>query len=332
MNNSRKLIAEIGGNHEGDFGLAKEILQSSLETDVDVVKFQIYTGDSLVNKSISKQRNQHFKKFELSIDNYLELAEITISKRKEFNASIWDISLFNEFHRYLNFFKIGSGDFTNIHLLKQLSQFNKPFYLSTGLCDFNEVKKVVSYVKSLNDFYKESSSICLMQCTSMYPIKKTDSHLSVLNNYRKLNVDIGYSDHTEDNDALVTAYTLGAKKLEFHYTLEKLKTNEFRDHKVSLVKDEVDDLINRVNIVDDLLGDPNKKPTPIEINSGHVISFRRAVFLNRNIKKGEIVKEKDLVFLRPNNGVSAFEYKLLLGKKCLRDISSLEILKFDYFE
>ena len=329
---NKKLIAEIGGNHEGDFGLAKEILQSSLETDVDVVKFQIYTGDSLVNKNISKQRNQHFKKFELSIDNYLELAEITISKGKEFNASIWDISLFNEFHRYLNFFKIGSGDFTNIHLLKQLSQFNKPFYLSTGLCDFNEVKKVVSYVKSLNDFYKESSSICLMQCTSMYPIKKTDSHLSVLNNYRKLNVDIGYSDHTEDNDALVTAYTLGAKKLEFHYTLEELKTNEFRDHKVSLVKDEVDDLINRINIVDDLLGDPNKKPTPIEINSGHVISFRRAVFLNRNIKKGEIVKEKDLVFLRPNNGVSAFEYKLLLGKKCLRDISSLEILKFDYFE
>ena len=60
MKNKRKLIAEIGGNHEGDFGLAKEILYSSLETDVDVVKFQIYTGDSLVNKRISIKRNQHF--------------------------------------------------------------------------------------------------------------------------------------------------------------------------------------------------------------------------------------------------------------------------------
>lgn len=332
MNNRRKLIAEIGGNHEGDFGLAKEILHSSLETDVDVVKFQIYTGDSLVNKSVSEQRNQHFKKFELSIDNYLELAEITISKGKEFNASIWDISLFNEFHRYLNFFKIGSGDFTNIHLLKQLSQFKKPFYLSTGLCDFNEVKKVVAYVKSLNGFYKETSSICLMQCTSMYPIRKTDSHLSVLNNYKKLNVDIGYSDHTEDNDALVTAYTLGAKKLEFHYTLEKLKTNEFRDHKVSLIKNEVDDLINRINIVDDLLGDPNKKPTPIEINSGHVTSFRRGVYFNRDIKKGEIVNEKDLVFLRPNNGVSAIDYSILLGKKCKESILALVPLNINLFE
>ena len=332
MNNRRKLIAEIGGNHEGDFGLAKEILHSSLETDVDVVKFQIYTGDSLVNKSISKQRNQHFKKFELSIDNYLELAEITITKGKEFNASIWDISLFNEFHRYLNFFKIGSGDFTNIHLLKQLSQFNKPFYLSTGLCDFNEVKKVVSYVKSLNDFYKEPSSICLMQCTSMYPIKKTDSHLSVLQNYKKLNVDIGYSDHTEDNDALVTAYTLGAKKLEFHYTLEKLKTNVFRDHKVSLIKNEVDDLINSLNIVDDLLGDSNKKPAKIEIDSGHVTSFRRGVFLNRKLKKGEIINEKDLVFLRPNVGISAIDYMTILGRKCLKEINPLDVLNFSDFE
>ena len=332
MKNKRKLIAEIGGNHEGDFILAKEILDSALETNVDVVKFQIYTGDTLVNKNISKQRNQHFKKFELSIDNYLELAEITTSKGKEFNASIWDMSLFDPFHKYLNFFKIGSGDFTNIHLLKQLSQFKKPFYFSTGLCDCEEVEKVVSYVKSLNNFYKKSSSICLMQCTSMYPIKKTDCNLSVLKNYKKLNVDLGYSDHTEDNDAMVTAYTLGAKKLEFHYTLKKLKTNEFRDHKVSLVKSEVDDLINKLNIVDKLLGNSDKRPTQIEIDSGHVSSFRRGVYFHRDMIKGEVVKENDLVFLRPNNGISAIDYKLLIGRKCKKSILALDPLNIDLFE
>ena len=53
--NSKKLIAEIGGNHEGDFGVAKELLLSSLETDIETVKFQIYTGDSLVNKILSPE-------------------------------------------------------------------------------------------------------------------------------------------------------------------------------------------------------------------------------------------------------------------------------------
>jgi len=332
MKNKRKLIAEIGGNHEGDFGLAKEMLYSCLETEVDTVKFQIYTGDTLVNKNISKVRNQHFKKFELSIDNYLELAEITTSNGKEFNASIWDISLFNEFYKYLNFFKIGSGDFTNIHLIKQLSEHKKPFYLSTGLCDFEEVKKIVNYVKSLNDYYQNFNSICLMQCTSMYPIPKKDANLSVLSSYKNLNVDIGYSDHTEDNDALVFAYAVGAKKLEFHYTLNKLKNNKFRDHKVSLTQEDVLSLIDRLNIIDVLLGTSEKKPTGIEIDSGHVNSFRRGTFLNKNLKKDEIITINDICFLRPNVGISSLDYQKILGKKCIKNINRLEVLDFEYFK
>ena len=73
------LIAEIGGNHEGNFEYAKELTRLAIESNVDFIKYQIYTGDTLVSKLENPQRNQHFKKFELSIDNYLELAEITIS-------------------------------------------------------------------------------------------------------------------------------------------------------------------------------------------------------------------------------------------------------------
>lgn len=332
MIKKRKLIAEIGGNHEGDFAIAKELLFSALETNVDIVKFQIYTGDTLVNRKLSKERNEHFKRFELSIDNYLELAEITTSYGKEFNASIWDISLYHEFYKFLNFFKIGSGDFTNIHLIKQLSNYRKPFYLSTGLCSFQEVKEIVSIVKSLNSFYRECSSICLMQCTSMYPIAHSDANLSVLKSYRDLNVEIGYSDHTEDLEALVASYILGAETLEFHFTMEKLRNNKFRDHKVSLTKDDVSELVKRLNTVDMLLGDPVKRPTKIEIDNDHLVSFRRAVYFNRNMKKGEVVREIDLVFLRPCIGVPAIEYVKVVGKICLTHVAAFEPLDLGYFE
>ena len=60
------LIAEIGGNHEGDFEYAKKLTQLALASGADYVKFQIYTGDGLVNPVEGAARNEHFKKFELS--------------------------------------------------------------------------------------------------------------------------------------------------------------------------------------------------------------------------------------------------------------------------
>ena len=60
------LIAEIGGNHEGNFEYAKKLTQLAIESNVDFIKYQIYTGDTLVSKLESPKRNSHFKKFELN--------------------------------------------------------------------------------------------------------------------------------------------------------------------------------------------------------------------------------------------------------------------------
>ena len=65
------LIAEIGGNHEGNFEYAKQLTQLAIDTNVDFIKFQIYTGDTLVSQIESPTRNQHFKKFELSNEQHL---------------------------------------------------------------------------------------------------------------------------------------------------------------------------------------------------------------------------------------------------------------------
>ena len=150
----RRLIAEIVGNHEGDFMVAKDLLYSALETECEVVKFQIYTGDTLVNQKLSPDRNKHFKKFELSLDQYHELAELTEAHGKEFNASIWDINLFKEFDKYLKFIKVGSGDMTNYPLLREMASIGLPMVLSTGLATFSEVEDVVSFIKKENDIYK----------------------------------------------------------------------------------------------------------------------------------------------------------------------------------
>ena len=65
------LIAEIGGNHEGNFNYAKKLTKLAIKSDVDVIKFQIYTGDTLVNELQSPSRNKHFKKISIEQKNII---------------------------------------------------------------------------------------------------------------------------------------------------------------------------------------------------------------------------------------------------------------------
>ena len=51
--NGPLLIAEIGGNHEGSFQYAKKLLNLSCLSNIDVIKYQIYQGNTLVNKNLS---------------------------------------------------------------------------------------------------------------------------------------------------------------------------------------------------------------------------------------------------------------------------------------
>ena len=43
-------IAEIGGNHEGDFNYAKRLVKDAISSGVQVVKLQTYYADKLTNK------------------------------------------------------------------------------------------------------------------------------------------------------------------------------------------------------------------------------------------------------------------------------------------
>ena len=125
--------------------------------------------------------------------------------------------------------------------------------------------------------------------------------------------------------ALKSAYTLGAQILEFHFT-DTRKNKIFRDHKVSLNLNETKELIKDLKRIRNLLGTNIKKPTASEIKSKHLISFRRGVYLNKDLKKGSKIRESDIVCLRPNIGVDAKNYRNIIGRKVKRNIKKLEKL------
>ncbi|MCZ4319935.1 N-acetylneuraminate synthase family protein [Aequorivita viscosa] len=337
MNNSFKgkngplLIAEIGGNHEGNFEYAKKLTQLAIESGADYVKFQIYKGDTLVSKLESPDRNNHFKKFELSEEQHIKLAKMVTNAGVKYMASVWDPESIDWIDDYIQIYKIGSGDLTAYPVLKKTTERNKPMIISTGLSSEEDVVKSINYIQSVNPRYKEKDMIGVLQCTSMYPIPLSDSNLSVMDRFRNLtNLTVGYSDHTEGILALKYAYAMGAEILEFHFTDDR-EGKTFRDHKVSLTKTDVHDLISEIKLINILRGNEVKSPCEIEIENHHDITFRRAVYPSINIKAGEKINHNNLTTLRPNHGIDARLYDDLIGKTALIDLEAHQKLDWKYF-
>ena len=324
------LIAEIGGNHEGDFDFALDLTHQAIDADVDIIKYQIYTGATLVNKKESPDRVEHFKIFELTQNNHVQLAELCIQNGIQYSASIWDESVLEWIDPFLKLYKIGSGDLTAFPLLKKIAEKGKPIILSTGLSSLEEIVESVNYIRSINPIYDLPEKLAILQCTSLYPNKDMDVNLNILKTLRKtFEYPIGYSDHTEGTLALRIAFSMGAKILEFHFTNSR-EGKTFRDHFVSLTGQEVKELIRDIKIINNLHGSNKKKPTEQEISTDHVRSFRRAVYPIRDLSSGDVITEKDLVILRPNHGIDARDFQKLIGKSINRDVKAFNTLDWSF--
>ena len=308
------LIAEIGGNHEGNFDYAKRLTELAIGTGVDYIKFQIYTGDTLVSSEVDPDRNKHFKRFELTKEQHLELAKMVIDSGIKYTSSVWDPDAMKWIDEYMSIYKIGSGDLTAYPIIRKTANIGKPIIMSTGLATEDEVLESINYLQNVNPVYMDKNYLAVLQCTSMYPIRYKDANLSVIQTLKQLtNLTVGYSDHTEGMKALCYAHSMGAEILEFHFT-DTRKGKEFRDHKVSLTPSEVIDLINEIKLINQLRGDPIKKPVEIELENKHNISFRRAVYPKKDIKAGEIFGEDNITVLRPNQGIDARDFYKIIGK------------------
>ena len=324
------LLAEIGGNHEGDFEYAKRLTQLAIESDVDYVKFQMYSGDTLVSRLENPARNQHFKKFELLRDQYTELAQMCQAAGVGFMASVWDVEYLEWIDEYIPIYKIGSGDLTAYPVLKATAKKKKPIILSTGLSTLEEVVSAVEYIQSIDPLYEDPNYLSVLQCTSMYPIPFEDANLAVMQTIHSITgLPVGYSDHTEGSKALEIAVALGAQILEFHFT-DTRDGKVFRDHKVSLTRDEVHQLIKGIKNIQALKGHALKRPLPVE--GDHPITFRRAVYPKIDIPVGTIIEERHLTTLRPKHGIDARDFEKLIGKKTNKDLKTHERLEWEYFD
>ena len=165
------MIAEIGANHEGNFEQAKKLVRLAIKANVDVIKFQLYSGEGLINKKNSIKRFKQINKFQLKKSQYLYLAKMVKDKGIKYSASVWDVKMINWIDKYMDFYKIGSGDLTAYPVLSEIAKKNKPILFSTGLSNLKEITQTINFLRKSNRIYKEKNNLALLQCTASYPCK-----------------------------------------------------------------------------------------------------------------------------------------------------------------
>ena len=158
------LIAEIGGNHEGDFDYANKLLDLAINSKADVIKFQIYNPKTLVNPKFDSKRFEHFKKFTLEPYQHIELAEKCLQNKKKYLASVWDVESIEWIDEFCKFYKIGSGDLTAYQIIDRIIQTKKPLIISTGLSNDKQINSTIQYIQSKEKALhpKEHDSITAM--------------------------------------------------------------------------------------------------------------------------------------------------------------------------
>ena len=339
--NKTYIIAEAGVNHNGELGLAFELVREAAKAGADAIKFQTFKAEDLTTESakqadyqiqnIDKEETQFemLKKLELSYEDHEKLQLFCNDHAIDFLSSPFDHQsaafLFKELG--LKTLKIGSGEITNAPLLHYLAFNNVHIILSTGMSDMDDVGQALGILtmgylgktpKSKDDFANAfdpsvlAGKVQLLHCTSDYPAKVKDVNLLAMQSMKeKFGLPVGYSDHTLGHYVAIAAVACGAEIIEKHITLDTTMLGP--DHKASIMPDAFKIMVDAIRDIESAKGDGIKKPVSSEISTKAIA--RKSLHAVEDIGKGSVFTATNIAAKRPASGLCPSYYWDVLGQK-----------------
>jgi N,N'-diacetyllegionaminate synthase len=315
------IIAEAGVNHNGDLGLAFELVDAAAESGADMVKFQTFSAAESVIKgaptaeyqtanSGAVDQYQLLEGLELEMSAFADIADHCEKAGIEFLSTPFDKSTAEPLLKLgMRYIKVPSGELVNDISLQHFGSLGAPVILSTGMADLPEIRHAVNELRSSG-----SGEIILLHCTSLYPAPEDSLNLLAIETLRQeMNLPVGYSDHSEGIFASIAATALGAVVIEKHFTLDRHM--EGPDHLASLEPDELGDLVTSVRATAIALGTGEKKPVELENDIASIV--RRSWRTTRDLKAGDVVVAEDCCLKRPYDGLPP--QKSPVGLRLLND-------------
>lgn len=326
------IIAEAGVNHNGNYELAKQMIEKAKESGADAVKFQTFIPKNLVSRFAKKAEYQKaatgegetqkgmLEKLALSFDQFILLNEYSKTVGIDFLSTPFDEESIDFLSTLsMSFWKIPSGEITNKPYLIKIKNTKKPIILSTGMSTLSEIKAAM-------DVFIEypRGDITLLHCNTEYPTPYKDVNLRAMITLReKFGVKVGFSDHTAGIHIPVAAAAMGATIVEKHFTLDRNMIGP--DHKASLEPEELKNMIRHIRDIEIALGDGEKIPTNSERKNINIV--RKSIVAKKSIKVGENFNETNITVKRPGDGINPMNWFEVIGKTAPRDFQEDELIE-----
>lgn len=326
------VIAEAGVHHYDSLEMAKEYVRGARIAGVACIKFQTYTAKELVANwapvywdTPEKTQFEVFdKKRGFTREQYVELIAFCKEVGVTFLSTPFDqgsAAMLNDLG--VAAFKIASADLTNIPMVKQIAEYQKPVLLSTGASTYDEIAQTLKIIAPINP------KISLLHCSLSYPTPLKEANLMRIKELaeRFPEVVIGYSDHTQpahSETPCALAVALGARVIEKHYTLNTYLDGD--DHYHAVDTEGLKRLEKNCKEAFFMCG-AAREMTDMELAARE--RARRSIVAARDLPAGHVLSIDDFAYKRPGTGIAPGEAEKLVGKKTKSAIAYDALIEWD---
>ena len=320
------IIAEIGSVHDGSIGNAICLIDAAADAGANAVKFQTHIAEAETIKDApnpsyfkDESRFDYFERTSFSVTEWGRIAEKCNSRGVQFISSPFSLEAIDLLKSVgVTQFKVPSGEVSNVPLLEKLAEIQSPVLLSSGMSNWDDLDRAVSILKPNCD-------LTVMQCTSEYPCRPEGVGLNIIKEMQaRYSTPVGFSDHTMGMAAALGAVCSGAQTIEKHFTFSRLMYGS--DAKHSMEPKEFAEMIRELNTLALMLDNPVDKSSSDSFHEMKQI-FEKSIVASRRCASGELLTMEMMAFKKPGNGIPAAEYRNLIGKKLVSDLSKDQMIK-----
>ena len=322
------IIAEAGVNHNGSLDLAREMIERAAHAGADYVKFQTFNSEKLVSRFAVKAEYQTrncpsrdssqlamLKKLEFDARAHQELVAHARRNDIGFLSTAFDMESVELIYSLkLDFWKIASGEITNLPHLQRIGGYRGKVILSTGMADLGEIEDALDVLVEAGTVRE---NVTILHCNTEYPTPFEHVNLLAMLTIKAAfpGVQVGYSDHTRGIEVPIAAVAMGATIIEKHFTLDR--SMEGPDHKASLEPHDLKSMVQAIRNIEKAMGDGIKKPSPSELKNRPVV--RKSIVAAREICKGGQITEDNLAVKRAGPGISPMRWTEVIGQRACKD-------------
>lgn len=328
------IIAEAGVNHNGDLNMARQMVLKAKEAGADYVKFQTAVPELVISTFAPKAEYQKettnatesqlemCRAIHLPLTDYAGIANLCKEVGIGFVSTPFDlVSIDCLTPLDMDFWKIPSGEITNLPYLRKIGKLGQPIIMSTGMSTLEEVATAVDILEQAGT---HKSKIALLHCTTQYPAPFDSVNLRAMEALSSLGcAAVGYSDHTPGIEISLAAVARGARIIEKHFTLDRNLPGP--DHKASLEPEELAQLVKCAHNIESALGSGEKIVADAERSNIEVA--RKSIVAACDISTGETFTEENITIKRPGSGISPMLWDTIIGQKAIRNFVADELIE-----